>query len=175
MTSMIARSVRISCAAGLAALALAACNDDSTASEDEATASDDQFAAYTACLEEEGIELPDDWTPFGSGMPGGGEMPTGEMPTDGEMPTGDMPTDGEMPTGDMPSGGPGGGGFGGAIEAPDGVDADTWTAATEACADQLPQGGPMDGGGMPGGDEESATEETTEEGTEASTEESTDA
>ena len=166
MNSMLSRSVRIGCAAGLVALALAACNDDSAATEDESTASDDQFAAYTACLEEQGIELPDDWSPFGEGggMPGGGGMPTGDMPTDGDMPTG-----GEMPTGDMPSGAPGGGGgggFGGAIEAPDGIDADDWTAATEACADQLPQGGGPQGG-MPGGDQESATDETTEESTDA--------
>jgi hypothetical protein len=159
---MLSRAVRIGCAAGLTALALAACGDDDADATDEAT-SDDPFAAYTACLEDEGIDLPDDWSPFGEGggFPGGGEMPTdmptgGEMPTD--MPTGEMPTD--MPTGDMPSGGPGGGGGGfGGFEAPDGVDEDDWTAATEACAEELPQGG--GGSGFPGGGQESAADETT--------------
>lgn len=163
MRPMLSRAVRIGCAAGLAAFALAACGGDDADATDEATTADGQFAAYTACLEEQGIDLPDDWSPFGGGgMPGGGnggEMPSGaptDMPSD--MPTGEMPT-GDMPT-DMPSGGFGGGGGFGGFEAPDGVDEDDWTAATEACADELPQGGGMPGGQAPG--QESATDETTE-------------
>jgi hypothetical protein len=141
MRSKVSQAARLGCAAGFAALAPAACGDDSAATEDEAAAADDPLAAYTACLAEQGIELPEDWTPFGAGaMPGGGEMPTG-MP-------GGMPTDGEMPTGDLHSGAPGGG-LGGAIAAPDGVDEDEWAAAAEACADRLPQG--QGGGEMPGG------------------------
>ncbi|GAA1660962.1 hypothetical protein GCM10009830_02580 [Glycomyces endophyticus] len=158
---MLSRAVRIGCAAGLAAFALAACGDDDADAADEAAAADDPFAAYTACLEDEGVDLPDDWSPFGEGgMPGGGEMPSG-MPSDGGMPTGlptgDMPTD--LPT-DMPSGGPGGGGGFGTIAAPDGVDEDDWAAATEACAAELPQGGGPGGGGAPGGGD-GATDETT--------------
>lgn len=79
----------------------------------------------------------------------------GEMPT-GELPTGELPAGGEMPTGDIPSGAAGPG----AMAAPDGVDADAWTAATAACAEQLPQGG-----GMPGGTSPGEQEATTEEGT----------
>ncbi|MEU6246687.1 hypothetical protein [Glycomyces sp. NPDC047010] len=153
MRPMLSRAVRIGCAAGLAAFALAACGDDDADATDEASSSDTQFAAYTACLEEQGVDLPDDWSPFGEGggMPGGGDggMPSG-MPTD-------MPTD--MPTGDMPSGGFGGGGGFGGFAAPDGVDEDDWTTATEACAAELPQGGGMPGGGQ-GPGQESATDET---------------
>ncbi|MEU5871855.1 hypothetical protein AB0A73_09880 [Glycomyces sp. NPDC047369] len=164
MTPMLSRAVRIGCAAGLAALALAACGDDDADATDAASSSDGQFAAYTACLEEQGIDLPDDWSPFGEGgMPGGdGGMPSGaptDMPSDfpTDMPTGDMPT-GDLPT-DMPSGGFGGGGGFGGFAAPDGVDEDDWTAATEACADELPQGMP---GGQAPAQQESATDETTE-------------
>nr|BFF22586.1 hypothetical protein GCM10025732_05510 [Glycomyces mayteni] len=152
---MLSRAVRIGCAAGLAAFALAACGDDDADAGDEASSSSDsQFAAYTACLEGQGVDLPDDWTPFGEGgaMPGGdGGMPTG-MPSD--MPT-DLPSDfgTDMPT-DMPSGGFGGGGF----AAPDGVDEDDWAAATQACADELPQGGGMPGGGQGPGQESAAGE-----------------
>ncbi|MFC3493265.1 hypothetical protein [Glycomyces rhizosphaerae] len=154
MRSMVFQAARVGCVAGLAALALAACGEDTATTEDTASAADDPLAPYTACLTEQGIELPEDWTPFGEGGMPGGEMPTGEMPADGEMPTGEMPTDGEMPTGDMPAGPPGGG----AIAAPEGVDEADWTAATEACADQLPQGGGMPGGTPP--EQENATEES---------------
>ena len=126
-------------------------------SEDTAATAEDPLAAYTACLTEQGIELPDDWTPFGQGSTPG-QMPEGEMPADGEMPTGEMPTD-------MPSGAPGGPG---AMTAPDGVDEADWTAATEACADQLPQGGGMPGGTPPGQHE--APDESTEGTVEGSTE-----
>lgn len=148
MRSMVFRVARAGTVAALAAVALAACGEDTASTDDETTAAEDLLAAYTACLAEQGVELPEDWTPFG-GMPG--EMPTGELPT------GEMPTDGGMPTGDMPSGAPGPG----TMAAPDGVDADAWTAATGACADQLPQGG----GGMPGGTPPGQQEATTEEGT----------
>jgi hypothetical protein len=141
MRSMVFQAARVGCVAAMAALALAACGEDTVSTDDEATAAADPLAAYTACLAEQGIELPEDWTPFG-GMPG--EMPTGEMPT-----------------GDMPSGAPGPG----AMAAPDGVDADDWTAATVACADQLPQSGAMPGGTPPG--QQEATDESTEAGTDA--------
>lgn len=165
---MLSRTVRICCATGLAALALAACGSDDEADASDSSSSDDQFASYIQCLEDEGIDIPDGWSPFGDS---GSEMPTdmasGEMPTD--MASGDMPTDmasGEMPTdmasGDMPSGGMGGGGMN--IEAPEGVDEDDWSAATEACSSELEEAmGEMSGGfnGGGGGSEE-ATGETTD-------------
>jgi hypothetical protein len=97
------------------------------------------LSAYVSCIEEQGIDLPDD---FAEGFGGGGEMPSFDpedapsgMPSD--MPT-DMPTD--LPS-DMPSGG-----FGGGFEAPEGVSDEDWQAAQDACAGELPSGG-----GFPGG------------------------
>jgi hypothetical protein len=142
MRSMVFQAARAGTVAALAAVALAACGEDTASTDDETTAAEDPLAAFTACLAEEGVELPEDWTPLG-GMPD-------------ELLTGELPIGGQMPTGDMSSGAPGPD----AMAAPDGVDADDWTAATAACAEQLPQGG-----GMPGGTSPGEQEATTEEGT----------
>ncbi|MQM25792.1 hypothetical protein [Glycomyces albidus] len=132
---MTSRTVLLSAALAAAALTLAACGGEDTADEtsDESTASGggDMLSAYVSCIEEQGIDLPDD---FAEGFGGGGEMPGFDpenAPSD--MPT-DMPTD--MPS-DMPSGGFGGGGF----EAPEGVSDEDWQAAQDACAGELPSGG----------------------------------
>ncbi|MFC3495809.1 hypothetical protein [Glycomyces rhizosphaerae] len=135
-----------------AGLALTACGsgsgsgsgDDSESNPDESASSGaDMLSGYVSCIEEQGIELPEDWAQgFGGGMPG--EMPSdmsGGMPS--EMPT-DMPTD--MPTG-MPSGG-----FGGGFETPEGVSDEDWQAAQEACSSELPMGGGAPGGEAPGSD-----------------------
>ncbi|SDK51219.1 hypothetical protein SAMN05216298_0345 [Glycomyces sambucus] len=117
-----------------AGFALAACGsgDDGGSSEETSTAGTDPMAAYTECIAEQGIELPEDWS---AGF-GGGEMPS----FDPENAPSDMPTD--MPT-DMPSGGFGGGGF----SAPEGVSDEDWAVAQEACMSTLPQGGGFPGSG----------------------------
>lgn len=123
------------------------------------------FEAYRQCLSENGVDV----SALGGGRGNSGGQPPNGMPTDRptDLPSGmptDRPTDfpSGMPT-DLPSGmpadgtqggpggGPGGGFFG--TEAPDGVDADTWQAAQEACADLRPSGGPggqAGQGGLPG-------------------------
>jgi hypothetical protein len=130
-----------------AGLTLAACGsgDDAEANSDKsASAGGDMLAAYIACIEEQGIELPDDWT---ATIGGGGGFDPENAPSD--MPT-NMPTDmsGEMPT-DMPSGA-----FGSGFEAPEGVSDEDWQAAQEACSSELPMGG----GGFPGGEAPASSE-----------------
>ncbi len=101
-----------------------------------AAAAADGFAAYTACLKEQGIDLGDT---FGRG---GG--PSGR-PT--ARPSG-MPTN--RPT-VRPSGQPGGfGGPGAGMRLPEGVTAEQWQQAQQACAAVRPSGGPGGFGG-PGG------------------------
>jgi hypothetical protein len=95
------------------------------------------FAAYAACLKEQGVTLPEG---FGQGQ--GQGRPSG-MPT--VRPSG-FPSG--RPTA-RPSGQPGGfGGPGGGMRAPDGVDAEKWQQAQQACAAVRPSGGP--GGGFGG-------------------------
>jgi hypothetical protein len=128
----------------VASLALTACGsgDDTEANPDEsASPGGDMLSGYVSCIEEQGLELPEDWAEsLGGGMPGFDpeDAPSG-VPTD-------MPSDmsGEMPT-DMPSGG-----FGGGFEAPEGVSEADWQAAQEACSDKLPMGGGGPGGEAPG-------------------------
>ena len=86
-----------------------------------------------ACLEEQGVELPE--AGAGGAPPEGGEMPEGEPPQGGEMPSGGPVEGGEMPQGE---GGPPG--FGG-------EDGETMAEAFEACGVEVlqMQGGP--GGG----------------------------
>lgn len=92
----------------------------------------DGFAVYTACLKEQGIDLGDS---FGRG---GG--PSGRPTT---RPSG-MPTN--RPT-VRPSGRPGGfGGPGGGMRLPEGVTAEQWQQAQQACAAVRPSGGPGFGG-----------------------------
>jgi hypothetical protein len=91
--------------------------------------SDSAMAAYTSCLAENGVTLPER-PARGSGAQQGGTPPSG-APTAGDG---------------GPGGGPGGPGAGGGPgTAPEGVDADTWAAAQQACADLAPT--PPDGGG----------------------------
>ncbi|MCD0443186.1 hypothetical protein LO763_06030 [Glycomyces sp. A-F 0318] len=121
-------------AAAAAGFALAACGSgDAESSEETASAGSDPMAAYTECLEAQGIELPEDWN-AGFGGSFDPENAPSDMPTD--MPTdlpSNMPTD--MPT-DMPSGG---------FSAPEGVSEEDWAAAQEACMNTLPQGGGFSG------------------------------
>lgn len=125
----------LSAAAVLSVLALSACGGSSTpggtssaavpAASASATAGAGaggaaDFTAYRSCLADNGVTLPDM-----------GARPSG-------APSG-------MPSG-MPSGAPGGsGGLPGGL--PDGVDQATFDAATAACADLAPQGGPGADGG----------------------------
>jgi hypothetical protein len=82
------------------------------------------FAAYSDCMAQNGVTLPD----MGGAPPSG--MPTARPSA-------------------MPSGAPAGGGFPGGL--PDGVDQATFDAAQAACADLAPQGGPGGAGaGNPG-------------------------
>jgi hypothetical protein len=90
--------------------------------------SDSAMAAYTSCLAENGVTLPER-PARGSGAQQGGTPPSGAPAAPGEGGQG---------------GGPGGTGRTPG-EAPEGVDADTWAAAQQACADLAPA--PPDGAG----------------------------
>ena len=72
------------------------------------------MAAYTSCMAENGVTMPEPGDGGGAPPPDGGTPPTGEPPTGGQD-------------------GPGGGG-----QAPEGVDEATWEAAQQACADLAP-------------------------------------
>jgi hypothetical protein len=126
-----------------AGLLLTACGsgDETEENPDQSASSGgDVMSGYVSCIEEQGIELPEDWAEsFGGGMP---SFDPENAPTD-------MPTDmsGEMPT-DMPTGG-----FGSGFEAPEGVSDEDWQAAQETCADEMPMGGGFPGGEAPGSGE----------------------
>lgn len=103
------------------------------------------FEAYQQCLSDNGVDV----SALGQGGFGGGQRPSG-MPTDRptDFPSG-MPTD--LPS-DFPTDGAGRGPGGGAgMNAPEGVDEETWQAAQQACADLRPSfGGGMGGPGGQG-------------------------
>lgn len=125
----LARSPRTPLMAGLASslLVLSACGGSSDTATPASTApaaasgaageAPADLEAFRSCLADNGVTLGD-----------GGGIPSG------------MPS--SMPSG-MPSGGPGPGGMPGGL--PEGVDQEAFDAATAACADLAPQGGP--GGG----------------------------
>lgn len=92
---------------------------------------DSAMAAYTSCLAENGVTMPE--PPAGGGRGGAGGTPP---PHGGGTPPSGAPEDGD--------GGPGGAG-GEPGQAPPGVDATTWAAAQKACADLAPT--PPDGTG----------------------------
>lgn len=85
--------------------------------------SDTQMDAFAGCLAENGVALPEP-----SGGPQGGPSPGGSA-------DGGAPPERSAP------------GAGGTPPAPEGVDADTWAAALQACADTMPT--PPDGGAPP--------------------------
>jgi hypothetical protein len=127
-------------AAGLAAaglVVLAGCSSTASASgttgESASTtgaatvaSSDTQMDAFASCLAENGVTLPEP-----AGSPAGGA--DGSAPPEGAPPEGGAP------------------GAGGTPPAPEGVDADTWAAALQACADVMPT--PPEGGAPPAGEE----------------------
>jgi hypothetical protein len=78
--------------------------------------SNTQMDAFASCLAENDVTLPE-----GSGDPQGNPAPGGGA--DGSAPP-EAPAPGD---GDIPP-------------APEGVDADTWAAALEACSDTMPKG-----------------------------------
>jgi hypothetical protein len=92
------------------------------------------FAAYTACLRQNGVNLPS----RGPGQRSGRPFPSGSPRPSGSRGPGS-------------GGGFGGGGFGGGgffgTEAPAGVDQATWDKATRACASVRPTAGPSGGPG----------------------------
>lgn len=117
----------LAAAGAVALLLLTACGSSSSSSTPDAGGADG-FAAYAACLSENGVTLP-------SGGPGGpGGTPPSGAPSG--MPEG-------APSG-APSGMPGGAGM-----VPEGVDASAFAAAQEACASLRPSGGPGAGAGAP--------------------------
>lgn len=127
-------------AVAIAVLGLAAAcgSADDPADQADSGNQPNGFSAYAACLKEQGITLPEG---FGQGQDQG--RPSG-MPT--ARPSG-FPSG--RPTA-RPSGQPGGGfgGPGGGMRAPEGVDAEKWQQAQQACASVRPSGGP--GGGFGG-------------------------
>lgn len=130
----------ITAAVAIAVLGLTgACGSADDAADPSASAgAANGFAAYTACLKEQGVTLPEN---FGQGQQGQGRTRPSGMPT--ARPT-NLPTV-------RPSGQPGGfGGPGGGMRAPDGVDAETWQKAQQACASVRPSGGPGGFGGNRG-------------------------
>jgi hypothetical protein len=108
---------------GSAASASSTTGTSASTTGDGATveSSDPQMEAFASCLAENGVTLPE---------PSGGRQ--GGPPADGGA-----PPDGAAP------------GAGGPPPAPEGVDADTWAAALQACGDMLPT--PPDGGAPPAG------------------------
>lgn len=100
--------------------------------------SDSAMAAYTNCLSENGVTLPERPTRGGGAPDGSGGTPPSGAPA--------APEDGGRDGG--PGGGPGGPG-GTPGEAPEGVGADTWAAAQEACAALAPA--PPDAAGTSSG------------------------
>ncbi|WP_155369133.1 hypothetical protein [Catellatospora vulcania] len=127
----------LTAAVAIAVLGLAAAcgSGDDTADQPASAGQTNGFAAYAACLKEQGITLPDN---FGQG----GGRPSG-APT--ARPTNQATA---RPT-VRPSGQPGGfGGPGGGMRAPDGVSAEKWQQAQQACVAVRPSGGP--GGGFGG-------------------------
>ncbi|MFC7245461.1 hypothetical protein ACFQO7_23550 [Catellatospora aurea] len=129
----------LTAAVAIAVLGLAAAcgSADDPASQPASGNETSGFAAYAACLKEQGITLPEG---FGQGQ---GQGRPSSMPT--ARPSG-------FPSGRptvRPSGQPGGfGGPGGGMRAPEGVDAEKWQQAQQACAAVRPSGGP--GGGFGG-------------------------
>ena len=127
----------------LAFAALTACGggDDEPAAATSAAPGGE----YAACLRQNGVELPEG---FGAGR-SGGPRPSGDgRPSGGTRPSGG-------PGGIRPSGQPGGG-FGN--NPPEGVSAEAWQKAQEACSGLRPSGGP--GGGGLGNDGASAAYRT---------------
>lgn len=137
-----------------AVLATAACGgSDNGGAGDSAPAAGEQasgFAAYTSCLEKQGIDLPDDLPtgrpsglprPAGSGRP----FPSGQPPMGSGTP---WPGEPGQPGGER--GGPGGG-----MDRfrPAGVDDATWQQAQDTCRSVLPTGRPGGnrGAGQTGG------------------------
>lgn len=128
----------LTAAVAIAVLGLAAACGSGDDTTDQTGSGDGTsgFAAYTACLKEQGITLPEGFGQQGQGRPSGAAT---------ARPSG-MPS--ARPT-VRPSGQPGGfGGPGGGMRAPDGVDAEKWQQAQQACAAVRPSGGP--GGGFGG-------------------------
>lgn len=97
----------------------------STTGEATVASSDTQMDAFASCLAENGVTLPEPSGGPQAGAPAGG-------PADGSAPPEGAPPEGGAP------------GAGGTPPAPEGVDADTWAAALQACGDVMPtppQGG----------------------------------
>jgi hypothetical protein len=101
--------------AGCASTASNTGSASTTANGGTAAPSDTQMDAFASCLAENGVTLPEGSDgPQSNPAPGGG--------TEGSAPPeGPEPGDGAPP-------------------APEGVDADTWAAALEACGDAMPKG-----------------------------------
>ena len=116
-------------AAAVAVAFTAACggSDDSGNVQQQNGGGDNAFAAYTQCLQKNGVTIT---------MPSGGPR---NGPSDGAS-RGARPSGMPRPSGSgFPGGGfPGGGGFG--MQKPDGVDDATWQKAQEACASLRPSG-----------------------------------
>jgi len=116
---------------GTLALALAAaCGSADPGTEPPAASG---FAAYTACLAQNGVTLP-------SAGPRGGGASEGPRIGESARPS-------ARPSGSRGPGGFGGGGFGSdPDQPPTGVDQATWAKALEACAAVRPTAGPSAGG-----------------------------
>ncbi|WIM99131.1 hypothetical protein ACTOB_002771 [Actinoplanes oblitus] len=140
--SKVARRVAACAAVAFVSMAFTAACGDKDDSGGAATGTAGQngggnsaFAAYTACLSENGVTVT-----MPSGGPGdGGTRPSGAP--DGARPSG-MP----RPSGSF-AGGRGGFPGGGGPQKPDGVDEATWTKAQQACASVRPSFGGRDTGG----------------------------
>ncbi|WP_306207889.1 hypothetical protein [Actinoplanes sp. RD1] len=147
------RSAGLLVASAALVLSVAACgggSDDATGGTDgNGQGGANAFAAYTSCLQENGVTVT---------MPSGGARvrpsgaPEGGFPSGG--PQGGMPSGQPRPSGSAGAGGNrGGGGFpgGGMMQKPDNVDQDTWDKAQAACASVRPSfGAGRNGGGRNG-------------------------
>jgi hypothetical protein len=102
--------------AGCASTASSTGSASTTANGGTAALSNTQMDAFANCLAENSVTLPE-----GSGGPSGADPAPEGGSQGGAPPEGPAPDDGDTPP------------------APEGVDADTWAAALEACGDAMPK------------------------------------
>jgi len=126
-------------------LSVAACGGGSDSASDTAAnpggGGNTAFAAYTECLQKNGVTIT---------MPSGGAR---TRPSDGASRPSGNPSGLPRPSSSAGAGMRGGGGFGGGgFTKPENVSQDTWDKAVAACASVRPSFGPGQGGNRGGGD-----------------------
>jgi len=123
---------------------LVACGSTSTSSGSGSGPSDAAMQAFSSCMAENGVTLPERGANggpaggAGAGSAGGAGSGSGGAGGGAAGSGGAGGADGGSP----PTGAPQAGGAGGAMPAPPGVDATAWAAAQKACAQYAPAAPP---------------------------------